>query len=75
MHNTDIREDILWMIERLSEAGLDRIVVVDLTDPGLKVPVVRVIVPGLEFVAVDEYRVGKRALAASRQEGAAACAP
>src|SRR5688572_14478797 len=75
VRNTDIREDILWMVARLAEAGLNRIVVVELTDPGLKVPVVRVIVPGLEFVAVDEYRVGKRALAVSRQEGAAACAP
>jgi ribosomal protein S12 methylthiotransferase accessory factor len=75
VRNTDIREDILWMVERLGEAGLSRILVVDLTDPGLKVPVVRVIVPGLEFVAVDEYRVGKRALAASRQEGVAPCAP
>jgi ribosomal protein S12 methylthiotransferase accessory factor len=61
----DIRDDIGWMIERLAAIGLTRVLAVDLTRPELGVPVVRVIVPGLEFVAVDEYRAGRRALEAA----------
>src|SRR5262249_58540800 len=71
VRNSDIRDDILWMVERLAENGLHQIFFVNLTDPVLGIPVVRVIVPGLEFVAIDEYRVGKRALAAIRAEGTA----
>ncbi len=74
VRNADIRADILWMLDRLAGAGLTRALYVDLTDPRLAIPVVRVIVPGLEFVAIDEYRVGGRALAAARQAGAAPCA-
>jgi len=60
----DIRDDIEWMAGRLAERGADRVFVVDLTLPDVGVPVVRVIVPGLEHVAVDEYRVGARVLRA-----------
>jgi ribosomal protein S12 methylthiotransferase accessory factor len=73
VRHTDIRDDILWMIERLAQSGLERIFVVDLTDRALGIPVVRLIVPGLEFVAVDEYRVGKRAIAAASVDGGVAC--
>jgi ribosomal protein S12 methylthiotransferase accessory factor len=75
VRNADIRDDIAWMVARLQDAGLDRIFVVDLSRPGLDVPVVRVIVPGLEFVAIDEYRVGPRAwraAAGARQSVSAA---
>jgi ribosomal protein S12 methylthiotransferase accessory factor len=48
------------MQSKLAEAGLDRVVVVDLTREEIGVPVVRVIVPGLEISAVDSERVGKR---------------
>jgi ribosomal protein S12 methylthiotransferase accessory factor len=74
VRNGDIRADVLWMLDRLANAGLTRAFYVDLTDPRLGIPVVRVIVPGLEFVAIDEYRVGARALSAARQAGAAPCA-
>jgi ribosomal protein S12 methylthiotransferase accessory factor YcaO len=46
--------------------------VADLTKSDLDVSVVRVLVPGLECVAVDEYRVGARALAAVHEAQAAA---
>lgn len=63
----DIRDDILWMVERLRQCGLPRVLVVDLTRPELGVPVVRVLVPGLEHVGVDEYRVGSRVRRALEQ--------
>jgi ribosomal protein S12 methylthiotransferase accessory factor len=68
--HSDIREDIRWMMARLAAAGLTRAYVVDLTHPAIEVPVVRVVVPGLEFTAIDEYRVGPRArrVAAMAQE-------
>jgi len=62
--HADIRDDILWMLERLKSRGLTRAFVVDLTRAELGVPVVRVVVPGLEHVGVDEYRIGPRVRAA-----------
>lgn len=62
--HADIRDDIFWMAEQLAARGLPRAFVVDLTREGVGIPVVRVVVPGLEHVAVDEYRVGARVLAA-----------
>ncbi len=56
----DFLQDIKYMIEKLEKAGLDRVVVVDLSREEIGVPVVRVIVPGLEIAAVDSERVGQR---------------
>jgi ribosomal protein S12 methylthiotransferase accessory factor len=56
----DFLLDIKYMLKKLEEAGLDRVVVVDLTREEIGLPVVRVIVPGLEIAAVDPERVGKR---------------
>lgn len=56
----DFLLDINYMLKKLEEAGLDRVVVVDLTREEIGVPVVRVIVPGLEIAAVDSERVGQR---------------
>jgi ribosomal protein S12 methylthiotransferase accessory factor len=58
--HADILDDIQWMMGRLATAGLTRAYVVDLSHPAIGVPVVRVVVPGLEFTAIDEYRVGPR---------------
>ena len=41
-------EDIAWELERLAAVGIDEVVVVDLSKPGFHIPVVRVIIPGLE---------------------------
>jgi ribosomal protein S12 methylthiotransferase accessory factor len=56
----DFLLDIKYMLGKLEEAGLDRVVVVDLTREEIGVPVVRVIVPGLEIAAVDQERMGQR---------------
>jgi len=63
----DFLLDIKYMLKKLEEAGLDRAVVVDLTREEIGLPVVRVIVPGLEIAAVDPERVGKRCKDASRK--------
>jgi ribosomal protein S12 methylthiotransferase accessory factor len=62
----DFLLDIKYMLKKLEEAGLDRVVVVDLSREEIGIPVVRVIVPGLEIAAVDPERVGKRCKDASR---------
>ena len=41
-------EDLDWLLDRLRGAGLDRAVAFDLTRPEFGLPVVRVVVPGLE---------------------------
>lgn len=58
--SNDFLEDIRHITGRLEEAGLDRAIVVNLTREEIGVPVVRVIVPGLEISAVDSERAGMR---------------
>lgn len=41
-------EDVAWELERLAAAGLRQVAVVDLTRPEFRIPVVRVVIPGLE---------------------------
>jgi YcaO-like protein with predicted kinase domain len=57
----DFLTDIRFMIEALNKQGLDRVIVVDLTREEIGIPVVRVIVPGLEVFAMDADRRGVRA--------------
>ena len=59
-HNDDVRDDILMMIERLAAAGMDRVIVVDISDESLGIPTCRVVVPGLECWEVDHWRIGPR---------------
>ncbi|WP_292365843.1 MULTISPECIES: YcaO-related McrA-glycine thioamidation protein [unclassified Methanoculleus] len=56
----DFLTDINHVVDRLGAAGLSRVVVVDLTRPEIGIPVVRVIVPGLEMYAMDQDRMGRR---------------
>ena len=56
----DFLDDINLMLKRLEEAGMDRAIVVDLSREEIGVPVVRVMVPGLEQSAMDPDRRGKR---------------
>ncbi len=56
-------EDVTIVLDRLRAAGLETAIVVDLTDPELQIPVVRVVVPELEGYMFDYYRPGARALA------------
>jgi ribosomal protein S12 methylthiotransferase accessory factor len=62
-----ILDDINLILNRLKKAGLKRVIVVDITDPQIGIPVVRVIVPGLETFEVAKLYsntnlfIGKRA--------------
>lgn len=55
--------DLRWTAERLASIGCKQLVGIDLTKPELGVPVVRVVVPGLEAMcSVHGYVPGARAL-------------
>ena len=54
------REDIETTKKLLSKCGFDDILYVDLTRPEIKIPVVRVIIPGMELYSVDVDRKGSR---------------
>ena len=56
----DFLDDIMLTIRRLKTAGLSRVIATDLTRAEIGVPVVRVVVPGLEIAAMDQERVGQR---------------
>lgn len=62
----DFLDEIRYLTGRLTEQGLERVIVVDLTRPEVGVPVVRVIVPGLEVYAMDADRIGERCRDAQR---------
>jgi len=64
--------DIQIVIQRLCAAGLESVIVVDLTHPELGIPVARVIVPGLEGYHFDFYRPGPRAQAHAHRAAMAA---
>jgi ribosomal protein S12 methylthiotransferase accessory factor len=56
--------DVAWELDRLQAIGVSEVVVVDLTDPEFRLPVVRVVVPGLEGPdGVPGYAPGRRARA------------
>jgi ribosomal protein S12 methylthiotransferase accessory factor len=47
-NGASIDEDVAWQLGRLVQAGLDQVLVVDLTRADFQIPVVRVLVPGME---------------------------
>jgi YcaO-like protein with predicted kinase domain len=58
--------DVAWELACLRTAGITRVVVVDLTKPEFRLPVVRVVIPGLESLAgTASYVPGARARAAA----------
>jgi YcaO-like protein with predicted kinase domain len=60
----DFEDDVRWLRERLTAAGLAQVAAVDLTQPRFGIPVVRVIVPGLESLhGIPGYVPGARARA------------
>jgi YcaO-like protein with predicted kinase domain len=63
-HDGDTLEgDLEWLVSRLVAIGCDEPVVVDLSKPEFGIPVVRVVVPGLEAIAeAPGYVPGERAL-------------
>jgi ribosomal protein S12 methylthiotransferase accessory factor len=56
----DFKNDIENIIGSLEKQGMDRVIIVDLTREEIGIPVVRVIVPGLEVFAMDQERRGER---------------
>jgi ribosomal protein S12 methylthiotransferase accessory factor len=54
------KEDIKTTLNLLKKADFDDVLFVDLTKPEIEIPVVRVIIPGMEVYSVDPERVGKR---------------
>lgn len=57
-------DDIAWELERLRSAGFDSVIVVDLTKRELGLPVVRVVIPGLEPKAgITDHIPGPRSVA------------
>lgn len=73
--SADVRDDIELMLGRLRAAGVHSVVVVDLTDPRVGVPVVRLLAPELESWAVHHLAIGERAAAHWRAATALAVAP
>jgi ribosomal protein S12 methylthiotransferase accessory factor len=53
--------DVEWELECLKGVGIQRVVMVDLTKPEFALPVVRIVVPGLEPDIDQGYVAGRRA--------------
>ena len=58
--NDDILDDINFILSSLVSNGLKQVIVVDLTNPQIMIPVVRTIVPGLETFKITKAIIGKR---------------
>jgi len=58
----DLLEDLHFLLARLTEAGFDRVIAVNLSRREFGLPVVRVRVPGLTSFAVNRRRIGWRCL-------------
>lgn len=60
-----LEDDVAWELDRLRAAGIHRVVCVDLTKPEFGLPVVRVVIPGLEppgfWAGFANYVPGPRA--------------
>lgn len=55
-------QDLAVQLKHLRSAGINRVIVVNLTKPELGIPVVRVVIPRLEGVhSIPQYQPGKRA--------------
>lgn len=65
-------EDVDWQIERLRDAGLDQVVVVNLSKPELGIPVVRVVIPGLEFEITSPSQYQRPCVHSARAKAAKA---
>ncbi|MFH0966820.1 MAG: YcaO-like family protein, partial [Methanobacteriota archaeon] len=62
----DFLDDITYTLSQLRSVGIDQVLVTDLTRQEIGIPVVRVIVPGLEHYAMDRDRSGTRCRSARR---------
>ena len=62
-NETSFEGEVAWQLERLRAAGIERVVAVNLTLPEFEIPVVRMIIPGLEMAFMDlkYFALGARA--------------
>jgi ribosomal protein S12 methylthiotransferase accessory factor len=60
-NNNDILDDINLILSKLKNVGLNKAIIVDLTNDKLRIPVVRAIVPGLETFKFTKSMMGWRA--------------
>ncbi|MDY9924449.1 YcaO-related McrA-glycine thioamidation protein [Methanobacterium sp.] len=60
MAKKSFKDDIETSLNLLNKCGFDDVLYTDLTRPEIKIPVVRVVIPGMEVYSVDPERVGKR---------------
>ncbi|MGA7189926.1 MAG: YcaO-like family protein [Candidatus Acidiferrales bacterium] len=57
-------EVLAWLLQRLQAAGMHQVIAVDLTKPQINIPVVHIVIPGLEGVNdASKYAPGPRARA------------
>ncbi len=68
-YSDDILKDFYIYREKLTAAGLNKIIAVDLTRSDVNIPTVRMIVPGAETYCFDQSRRGERALKAFEAGG------
>ena len=62
----DLAEDLRWALGRLAANGIEQVIAVDLSRQDLLIPVVRLVIPGLEWDPHHpNYRPGLRACAAA----------
>lgn len=67
LDENDLALDLQWELKRLQAVGISRVIAVDLTRPDFGIPVVRVVIPGLESACTHpNYRPGRRARRAGR---------
>ena len=69
-------EDVTWALERLRAVGIRQVVAVNLTKPELDIPVVRVLIPGLEGLDDGErgkYHAGAAGASRERSTGMTTC--
>ncbi|MDJ0946698.1 MAG: YcaO-like family protein [Kiloniellales bacterium] len=60
-HGRSFEEDLRLLLDRLRAVGIEEVIAVDLTRPEFKIPVVRVIIPGLEGIdSSARYVPGER---------------
>lgn len=61
-------EDVDWLLAQLGNIGIDQVVCTNLSKPAFGIPVVRVVIPGLEGPHdEDDYIPGQRARAIAEQ--------
>jgi YcaO-like protein with predicted kinase domain len=62
LDSDDMAVDLRWELERLRAIGVERIVAVDLTRPDFGIPVIRMVIPGLEWDCTHPHYIpGPRA--------------